>query len=112
MQDLLQDLKQKAAAYVADEENNSEIYKLYDRAAQALYDAIATVVNAGKTVVLEGDGYFSERQEIRTMGMGHDIDWMYFSSNRHDKYTLQSCCMTSAETIEVIDNVEVEVKSI
>ena len=103
MQDLLQDLKQKASAYAADEENNSEIYKLYDRAAQALYDAIATVVNAGKTVVLEGNGYFSKRQVIRTMGMGYNTDWLKFSSTRNDKYTLQSCCMTSADTIEVID---------
>ena len=101
MQDLLQDLKQKASVYVADEGNSDALYKPYANAAQALYDAIATVVNAGKTVVLEGDGYFSERQEIRTMGMGHNIDWMYFSSNRNDKYTLQGCCLTSAETIEV-----------
>ena len=103
MQDLLQDLKQKTAAYVADEGNSDALYKPYADAAQALYDAIATVVNAGKTVVLEGDEYFSERQEIRTMGIGHDIDWMYFSSTRNDKYTLQSCCMTSARTIKRID---------
>ena len=100
MQDLLQDLKQKASAYVADEGDSDALYN-YANAAQALYDAIATVVNAGKTVVLEGDAYFSQRQEIRTMGMGHNIDWMYFSSTRNDKYTFQGCCLTSAETIEV-----------
>ena len=100
MQDLLQDLKQKASAYAADEGNSDALYN-YANAAQALYDAIATVVNAGKTVVLEGDTYFSERQEIRTMGMGYNTDWLKFSSNRHDKYTAESCCMTSAETIKV-----------
>ena len=102
MQDLLQDLKEKASVYAADEGNSDALYN-YDRAAQALYDAIATVVNAGKTVVLEGNGYFSKRQVIRTMGMGYNTDWLKFSSNRHDKYTLQSCCMTSARTIKRID---------
>ena len=100
MQDLLQDLKQKASAYVANEGDSDALYN-YANAAQALYDAIATVVNAGKTVVLEGNGYFSKRQVIRTMGMGYNTDWLKFSSNRHDKYTLQVCCMTSAETIKV-----------
>ena len=109
MQDLLQDLKQKASAYVADKGDNDELYKPYADAAQALYDAISKTVNAGKTVVLEGNEYFSQRQEIRTMGMGYNTDWLKFSSTPNDVYTLQVCCMTSAETIEVIDNVEVEV---
>ena len=102
MQDLLQDLKEKASAYVADEGNSDALYN-YANAAQALYDAIATVVNAGKTVVLEGDAYFSQRQEIRTMGMGYNTDWLKFSSTRNDVYTLQSYCMTSARTIKRID---------
>ena len=99
MQDLLQDLKQKASAYAA--EGNSDALYNYADAAQALYDTIATVVNAGKTVVLEGDGYFSKRQEIRTMGMGYNTDWLKFSSTPNNKYTLQSCCLISAETIKV-----------
>ena len=101
MQDLLQDLKQKASAYAA--EGNSDALYNYADAAQALYDAISKTVNAGKTVVLEGNGYFSKRQEIRTIGMGYNTDWLKFSSTPNDKYTFQGCCMTSAETIEVID---------
>lgn len=97
LQQGLQNFKQAASAYQGDQTDN-QIYDLYANAAQELYQRISGEVNAGATVIVKGAG---RQQEVRTMGIGYNLDCFQFSSNPNDKSAIETVCMGAIKSMEV-----------
>ena len=95
----LQDFKQSELAYKTDQTDRA--YDLYVDAAQELYQRISGEVNAGGTVIVKGAG---RQQQVRTMGIGYNLDCFQFSSNPNDKSAIEMVCMTAIESIEVAND--------